>query len=125
MSLVPIISSKSIAEIQTLPKGLMDLAINSVDEYNIESYWRFIDLLKCLATNGSKLQKQYLVKLLVKKLDERENIQNIALIIKSFTQLTKAYADRLITTLKCIKEETTDETTIMLCNESIEHLSSI
>lgn len=125
MSLVPIISSKSKEEIQTLPKGLMDLAINSVDEYNIESYWRFIDLLKCLATNGSKLQKQYLVKLLIKKLDEREDIQNIALIIKSFTQLTKAYADRLITTLKCIKEETTDETTIMLCNESIEHLSSI
>ena len=123
--LIPIISARPIGEIQSLPKDLMDLAINSVDENNIESYKKFTDFLRCLAASGSTAQKQYLVKLIVKMLDEKDDIQKVISIIKSYKQLAKPYCDRIESTLKCIIEDTSDSTTIQLCNDAIEHLSSL
>ena len=123
--LIPIISARPIDEIQTLPNELMDLAINSVDENNIESYRKFTDFLRCLATSGSTAQKQYLVKLIVKMLDEKDDIQKVILIIKSYKQLAKPYCDRIESTLRCILDDTSDSSTIQLCNDAIEHLSSL
>ena len=123
--LVPIISDRPIGEIQSLPKGLMDLAINSVDQNNIESYRKYTDFLRCLATSGSTAQKQYLVKLIVKMLDEKDDIQKVISIIKSYKQLAKPYCNRIESTLKCIIEDTSDSSTIQLCNDAIEHLSSL
>ncbi len=123
--LVPIISDRPIGEIQSLPKGLMDLAINSVDQNNIESYRKYTDFLRCLATSGSTAQKQYLVKLIVKMLDEKDDIQKVILIIKSYKQLAKPYCDRIESTLRCIIDDTSDSSTIQLCNDAIEHLSSL
>lgn len=123
--LVPIISDRPIGEIQSLPKGLMDLAINSVDQNNIESYRKYTDFLRCLATGGSTAQKQYLVKLIVKMLDENDDIQKVILIIKSYKQLAKPYCDRIESTLRCILDDTFDSSTIQLCNDAIEHLSSL
>lgn len=123
--LVPIISDRPIGEIQSLPKGLMDLAINSVDQNNIESYRKYTDFLRCLATSGSTAQKQYLVKLIVKMLDEKDDIQKVILIIKSYKQLAKPYCDRIESTLRCILDDTFDSSTIQLCNDAIEHLSSL
>ncbi|MBR5550439.1 MAG: hypothetical protein IKV83_00765 [Muribaculaceae bacterium] len=123
--LVPIISDRPIGEIQSLPKGLMDLAINSVDQNNIESYRKYTDFLRCLATSGSTAQKQYLVKLIVKMLDEKDDIQKVILIIKSYKQLAKPYCDRIESTLRCILDDTSDSSTIQLCNDAIEHLSSL
>ena len=123
--LVPIISDRPIGEIQSLPKGLMDLAINSVDQNNIESYRKYTDFLRCLATSGSTVQKQYLVKLIVKMLDEKDDIQKVISIIKSYKQLAKPYCDRIESTLRCILDDTSDSSTIQLCNDAIEHLSSL
>ena len=123
--LVPIISDRPIGEIQSLSKGLMDLAINSVDQNNIESYRKYTDFLRCLATSGSTAQKQYLVKLIVKMLDEKDDIQKVILIIKSYKQLAKPYCDRIESTLRCILDDTSDSSTIQLCNDAIEHLSSL
>ena len=123
--LVPIISDRPIGEIQSLPKDLMDLAINSVDQNNIESYRKYTDFLRCLATSGSTAQKQYLVKLIVKMLDEKDDIQKVILIIKSYKQLAKPYCDRIESTLRCILDDTSDSSTIQLCNDAIEHLSSL
>ena len=123
--LVPIISDRPIGEIQSLPKGLMDLAINSVDQNNIESYRKYTDFLRCLATSGSTAQKQYLVKLIVKMLDEKDDIQKVISIIKSYKQLAKPYCDRIESTLRCILDDTSDSSTIQLCNDAIEHLSSL
>ena len=123
--LVPIISDRPIGEIQSLPKGLMDLAINSVDQNNLESYRKYTDFLRCLATSGSTAQKQYLVKLIVKMLDEKDDIQKVILIIKSYKQLAKPYCDRIESTLRCILDDTSDSSTIQLCNDAIEHLSSL
>ena len=81
--LVPIISDRPIGEIQSLPKGLMDLAINSVDQNNIDSYRKYTDFLRCLAANGSMAQKQYLAKLIVKMLNDKDDIQKVVSIIKS------------------------------------------
>ena len=123
--LIPIISARPICEIQTLPNELMDLAINSVDENNIESYRKFTDFLRCLASSGSASQKQYLVKLLIKMLDEKEDIEKIISIIKSYKQLAKTYCDRIISTLKCIIEDSSDTTIVNMCNDAIEYLSAI
>lgn len=123
--LIPIISARPIGEIQTLPNELMDLAINSVDENNIESYRKFTDFLRCLASSGSASQKQYLVKLLIKMLDEKEDIEKIISIIKSYKQLAKTYCDRIISTLKCIIEDSSDTTIVNMCNDAIEYLSAI
>ena len=123
--LIPIISARPIGEIQTLPNELMDLAINSVDENNIESYRKFTDFLRCLASSGSASQKQYLVKLLIKMLDEKEDIGKIISIIKSYKQLAKTYCDRIISTLKCIIEDSSDTTIVNMCNDAIEYLSAI
>ena len=123
--LIPIISARPIGEIQSLPKDLMDLAINSVDENNIESYKKFTDFLRCLAASGSTAQKQYLAKLIVKMLYDKDDIQKVASIIKSYKQLTKTYCDLIESTLRCIIDDTSDSSTIQLCNDAIEHLSSL
>ncbi len=123
--LIPIISARPIGEIQTLPKELMDLAINSVDENNIESYRKFTDFLRCLASSGSASQKQYLVKLIIRMLDEKEDIGKVISIIKSYKQLAKTYCDRIIATLNCIIEDNSDTTIIDMCSNAIEHLISL
>ena len=123
--LVPIISDRPIGEIQSLPKGLMDLAINSVDQNNIDSYRKYTDFLRCLAANGSMAQKQYLAKLIVKMLNDKDDIQKVVSIIKSYKQLTKTYCDLIESTLRCILDDTSDSSTIQLCNDAIEHLSSL
>ena len=123
--LIPIISARPIGEIQTLPKELMDLAINSVNENNIESYRKFTDFLRCLASSGSASQKQYLVKLIIKMLDEKEDIEKIISIIKSYKQLSKTYCDRIISTLNCIIEDNSDTTIVNMCSDAIEHLIAI
>ena len=123
--LIPIISARPIGEIQSLPTELMDLAINSVDENNIESYRKYTDFLICLATSGSTAQKQYLVKLIVKMMDEKDDIQKVVSIIKSFKQLAKSYCDRIISTLNCIIEDNSDTTIVNMCSGAIEHLISI
>ena len=123
--LVPIISDRPIGEIQSLPKDLMDLAINSVDQNNIDSYRKYTDFLRCLAVNGSMAQKQYLAKLIVKMLNDKDDIQKVVSIIKSYKQLTKTYCDLIESTLRCILDDTSDSSTIQLCNDAIEHLSSL
>jgi hypothetical protein len=123
--LVPIISDRPIGEIQSLPKGLMDLAINSVDQNNIDSYRKYTDFLRCLAVNGSMAQKQFLAKLIVKMLNDKDDIQKVVSIIKSYKQLTKTYCDLIESTLRCILDDTSDSSTIQLCNDAIEHLSSL
>ena len=123
--LIPIISARPIGEIQTLPNELMDLAINSVDENNIESYRKFTDFLRCLASNGSASQKQYLVRLIIKMLDEKEDIEKVISIIKSYKQLGKTYCDRIISTLNCIIEDNSDTTIIDMCSDAIEYLISL
>ena len=123
--LVPIISDRPIGEIQSLPKGLMDLAINSVDQNNIDSYRKYTDFLRCLAANGSMAQKQFLAKLIVKMLNDKDDIQKVVSIIKSYKQLTKTYCDLIESTLRCILDDTSDSSTIQLCNDAIEHLSSL
>lgn len=123
--LIPIISTRPIGEIQSLPTELMDLAINSVDENNIESYRKYTDFLICLATSGSTAQKQYLVKLIVKMMDEKDDIQKVVSIIKSYKQLAKSYCDRIISTLNCIIEDNSDTTIVNMCSDAIEHLISL
>ena len=123
--LIPIISARPIGEIQTLPNELMDLAINSVDENNIESYRKFTDFLRCLASSGSASQKQYLVKLIIKMLDEKEDIEKVVSIIKSYKQLAKTYCERIISTLNCIIEDNSDTTIVDMCNDAVKHLESI
>ena len=123
--LIPIISARPIGEIQTLPNELMDLAINSVDENNIESYRKFTDFLRCLASSGSASQKQYLVKLIIKMLDEKEDFEKVISIIKSYKQLAKTYCDRIISTLNCIIEDNSDTTIVDMCSDAIEHLISL
>ena len=123
--LIPIISARPIGEIQTLPKELMDLAIYSVNENNIESYRKFTDFLRCLASSGSASQKQYLVKLIIRMLDEKEDIGKVISIIKSYKQLAKTYCDRIIATLNCIIEDNSDTTIGDMCSDAIEHLISI
>ena len=123
--MISIISAKPIAEIQSLPKDLMDLAINSVNEHNIESYRKFTDFLRCLASEGSTSQKQHLVKLIIKMLDEKDDIQKIVSIIKSYKQLSKTYCARLETTLKCIMEDSSEVETSQLCIDAIAHLTSL
>ena len=123
--LIPIISARPIDEIQSLTTELMDLAINSVDENNIESYRKYTDFLICLATRGSTAQKQYLVKLIVKMVDEKDDIQKVVSIIKSYKQLAKSYCDRIISTLNCIIEDNSDTTIIDMCSDAIEYLISL
>ena len=123
--MISTISAKPIAEIQSLPKDLMDLAINSVNEHNIESYRKFTDFLRCLASAGSTSQKQHLVKLIIKMLDEKDDIQKIVSIIKSYKQLSKTYCARLETTLKCIMEDSSEVETSQLCIDAIAHLTSL
>ena len=123
--LVPIISDRPIGEIQSLPKDLMDLAITSVDQNNIDSYRKYTDFLRCLAVNGSMAQKQFLAKLIVKMLNDKDDIQKVVSIIKSYKQLTKTYCDLIESTLRCILDDTSDSSTIQLCNDAIEHLSSL
>lgn len=123
--LIPIISARPIGEIQSLPTELMDLAINSVDENNIESYRKYTDFLRCLASSGSASQKQYLVKLIIRMLDEKEDIRKVISIIKSYKQLAKTYCDRIIATLNCIIEDNSDTTIGDMCSDAIEHLISI
>ena len=123
--MISIICAKPIAEIQSLPKDLMDLAINSVNEHNIESYRKFTDFLRCLASEGSTSQKQHLVKLIIKMIDEKDDIQKIVSIIKSYKQLSKTYCARLETTLKCIMEDSSEVETSQLCIDAIAHLTSL
>ena len=124
--LIPIISARPIGEIQSLPTELMDLAIDSVNQDNIDSYKQYTDFLRCLAAKGSIQQKQSLVTLIVRMLDEKkEDIQKIVSIIMSYKQLDKNQCDRIVSTLKCIVDGNDNDLSIQLCNEAIEHLYSL
>ena len=124
--LIPIISARPIGEIQSLPMELMDLAIDSVNQDNIDSYKQYTDFLRCLAAKGSIQQKQSLVTLIVRMLDEKkEDIQKIVSIIMSYKQLDKNQCDRIVSTLKCIVDGDDNDLSIQLCNEAIEHLYSL
>lgn len=124
--LIPIISARPIGEIQSLPTELMDLAIDSVNQDNIDSYKQYTDFLRCLAAKGSIQQKQSLVTLIVRMLDEKkEDIQKIVSIIMSYKQLDKNQCDRIFSTLKCIVDGDDNDLSIQLCNEAIEHLYSL
>ena len=124
--LIPIISARPIGEIQSLPTELMDLAIDSVNQDNIDSYKQYTDFLRCLAAKGSIQQKQSLVTLIVRMLDEKkEDIQKIVSIIMSYKQLDKNQCDRIVSTLKCIVDGDDNDLSIQLCNEAIEHLYSL
>ena len=124
--LIPIISARPIGEIQSLPTELMDLAIDSVNQDNIDSYKQYTDFLRCLAAKGSIQQKQSLVTLIVRMLDEKkEDIQKIVSIIMSYKQLDKNQCDRIVSTLKCIVDGGDNDLSIQLCNEAIEHLYSL
>lgn len=124
--LIPIISARPIGEIQSLPTELMDLAIDSVNQDNIDSYKQYTDFLRCLAAKGSIQQKQSLVTLIVRMLDEKkEDIQKIVSIIISYKQLDKNQCDRIVSTLKCIVDGDDNDLSIQLCNEAIEHLYSL
>ena len=121
--LIPIISERPIGEIQSLPKDLMDLAINSVNEHNIESYRKFTDFLRCLAASGSTSQKQHLVRLIINMLDEKDEIEKVVSIIKSYNQLAETYCKRITSTLECIIEDNSDPDMVAICKDGIEHLS--
>ena len=124
--LIPIISARPIGEIQSLPTELMDLAIDSVNQDNIDSYKQYTDFLRCLAAKGSIQQKQSLVTLIVRMLDEKkEDIQKIVSIIMSYKQLDKNQCDRIVSTLKCIVDGGENDLSIQLYNEAIEHLYSL
>ena len=124
--LIPIISARPIGEIQSLPTELMDLAIDSVNQDNIDSYKQYTDFLRCLAAKGSIQQKQSLVTLIVRMLDEKkEDIQKIVSIIMSYKQLDKNQCDRIVSTLKCIVDGDDNDLSIQLCSEAIEHLYSL
>lgn len=123
--LIPIISERPIGEIQSLPKDLMDLAINSVNEHNIESYRKFTDFLRCLAASGSTSQKQHLVRLIINMLDEKDEIEKVVSIIKSYNQLAETYCKRITSTLECIIEDNSDPDMVEICKDGIEHLSSL
>ena len=123
--LIPIISERPIGEIQSLPKDLMDLAINSVNEHNIESYRKFTDFLRCLAASGSTSQKQHLVRLIINMLDEKDEIEKVVSIIKSYNQLAETYCKRITSTLECIIEDNSDPDMVAICKDGIEHLSSL
>ena len=58
-------------------------------------------------------------------LDEKEDIEKIISIIKSYKQLAKTYCDRIISTLNCIIEDSSDTTIVNMCNDAIEYLTSI
>lgn len=121
--LIPIISERPIGEIQSLPKDLMDLAINSVNEHNIESYRKFTDFLRCLAASGSTSQKQHLVRLIINMLDEKDEIEKVVSIIKSYNQLAETYCKRITSTLECIIEDNSDPDMVAICKDGIKHLS--
>lgn len=123
--LIPIISARPIGEIQSLPKELMDLAINSVDQNNIGSYKGFTDFLICLATEGTMSQKQILANLLVQMLDENGDHTKVISIIKAYKNLSKTYCNHLITKLQCIIEDKKNTTNIETYNEAIEHLLAL
>ena len=123
--LIPIISARPIGEIQSLPKDLMDLAINSVDQNNIGSYKGFTDFLICLATEGTMLQKQILANLLVQMLDENGDHTKVISIIKAYKNLSKTYCNHLVTKLQCIIEDKKNTTNIESYNEAIEHLLAL
>lgn len=123
--LIPIISARPIGEIQSLPKELMDLAINSVDQNNIGSYKGFTDFLICLATEGTMSQKQILANLLVQMLDENDDHTKVISIIKAYKNLSKTYCNHLVTKLQCIIEDKKNTTNIETYNEAIEHLLAL
>lgn len=123
--LIPIISARPIGEIQSLPKELMDLAINSVNQNNIGSYKGYTDFLICLATEGTMQQKQILANLLVQMLDENGDHTKVISIIKTYKNLSKTYCNHLVTKLQCIIEDKKDTTSIESYNEAIKHLLAL
>lgn len=123
--LIPIISARPIGEIQSLPKELMDLAVNSVDQNNIGSYKKFSDFLICLATEGTMPQKQMLANLLVQMLDDNSDHTKVTSIIKAYKNLSKTYCSHLVTKLQCIIEDKKNTTSIETYNEAIEHLLAL
>ena len=90
-----------------------------------QGFLRLVLSTRCLASAGSTSQKQHLVKLIIKMLDEKDDIQKIVSIIKSYKQLSKTYCARLETTLKCIMEDSSEVETSQLCIDAIAHLTSL
>jgi len=106
--LISIISEKAIEDIQALPKELMNLAVNSINKTNIESYKKYPDFLTYLAEHGSPQQKSYLAGMLSNMLNKNEDVGNVLNIISSFTSLKQNDCTLLITQVQRTMEEQND-----------------
>lgn len=102
--LIPIISEKTIADIQTLPKDLMNLAVNSINKTNIENYKKYPDFLTYLAQNGNMQQKSYLAGMFSDMLNKNENVNVVLGIIQSFNSLKQVDCKLLTTQIQRIME---------------------
>ena len=58
-------------------------------------------------------------------LDEKDEIEKVVSIIKSYNQLAETYCKRITSTLECIIEDNSDPDMVAICKDGIEHLSSL
>ncbi|MCM1150409.1 MAG: KAP family NTPase [Alistipes sp.] len=123
--LISIISEKTIADIQALPKDLMNLAINSINKANIESYKKYPAFLAYLAEHGSAQQKSYLVGMFSDMLEKRDDMNSVLDIILSFKSLKQSDCNLLITQVQRITEEQGDLVDDNKYSTVINHLSSL
>lgn len=123
--LISIISEKAIEDIQALPKDLMNLAINSINKTNIESYKKYPDFLAYLAEHGNPQQKSYLAGMLSDMLNKNENVVGVLNIISSFTSLKQNDRALLITQVQRTMEEQNDLVDDEKYLATIDHLKTL
>lgn len=121
--LISIISEKTITNIQALPKDLMNLAVDSINKTNIESYKKYPAFLTYLAVHGSTQQKTYLTGMLSGMLDKNDDVDSVLDIITSFTSLKRTDCNLLITQVQRIMEEKNDLVENNKYSTAIQHLS--
>jgi len=104
-----IIIKKDSNFINNLPKAFLNLAVQSFTDENYSEFCNNFHLLSIIALHGSISQGELLIKLLIPKIDNNENIENVLQIINLIENIKDIDPDGLlITHLKKYKRENKD-----------------
>ncbi|GHV15187.1 hypothetical protein AGMMS49938_12790 [Fibrobacterales bacterium] len=86
--LTSLIIAKDSAFVNSLPKKLLTLAVNSFNKDNYKDYANNFDFLSVIMQHGKNNQKSYVVKILTAKLDDNIDIERVLNLIETMQNIS-------------------------------------
>ena len=96
--LIKLIIDKDSEVINNLPPRFLEMAVDNFTEQNYEEYSNNYEFLLIIAVNGNKSQRKILVKILIPKIDNNEDINSVIKIVSFLSNIIEIDPDGLIST---------------------------